>query len=83
MHSYFGHKERFGVKTSYLGICFLQTYSFSLHTMLIDGLESCRSFVDYCDGFFFISCLDFHSDGTHSGSIGAKILQIFSDEEIN
>ncbi len=31
---------------------------------LIDGLEWCRSFVDYCD--VFISCLDSHSDGTHS-----------------
>ncbi len=31
---------------------------------LIDGPESYRSLVDYCD--VFISCLDSHSDGTHS-----------------
>ncbi len=31
---------------------------------LIDGLEWCRLLVDYCD--VFISCLDSHSDGTHS-----------------
>ncbi len=31
---------------------------------LIDGLESCRLLVDYCD--VFINCLDSHSDGTHS-----------------
>ncbi len=37
-------------------ICFLQTHSFSLHKILTDGLE--------CD--VFISCLDSHSDGTHS-----------------
>ncbi len=29
-----------------------------------DGLESCGLHVDYCD--VFISCLDSHSDGTHS-----------------
>ncbi len=32
--------------------------------MVIDGLESCGLLVDYCD--VFISCLDSHSDGTHS-----------------
>ncbi len=32
--------------------------------MLIDGLEWCGLLVDYCD--VFISCLDSHSDGTHS-----------------
>ncbi len=37
---------------------------FSLHQMLIDGLEWCGLLVDYCD--VFISCLDSHSDGTHS-----------------
>ncbi len=36
----------------------------SLHKMLIDGLEWCGLLVDYCDVFF--SCLDSHSDGTHS-----------------
>ncbi len=30
----------------------------------MDGLEWCGLLVDYCD--VFISCLDFHSDGTHS-----------------
>ncbi len=37
---------------------------FLLHKMLIDGLEWCGLLVDYCD--VFISCLDSHSDGTHS-----------------
>ncbi len=32
--------------------------------MLTDGLEWCGLLVDYCD--VFISCLDSHSDGTHS-----------------
>ncbi len=31
---------------------------------LSDGLECCGLLVDYCD--VFISCLDSHSDGTHS-----------------
>ncbi len=43
---------------------FLKTHSFSLNKMLIDGLEWCGLLVDYCD--VFISCLDSHSDGTHS-----------------
>ncbi len=43
---------------------FLQTCSFSLYKTLIDGLEMCGLFVYYCD--VFISCLDSHSDGTHS-----------------
>ncbi len=38
--------------------------SFSLHKSLIDGLELCGLLVEYCD--VFISCLDSHSDGTHS-----------------
>ncbi len=33
-------------------------------SMLTDGLEWCGSLVVYCD--VFISCLDSHSDGTHS-----------------
>ncbi len=37
---------------------------FSLHKMLIDGLELCGVLVDYCD--VFISSLDSHSEGTHS-----------------
>ncbi len=32
--------------------------------LLTDGLEWCELLVDYCD--VFISCLDSHSDGTHS-----------------
>ncbi len=40
-------------------LCFLQTHSF-----LIDDLELCGLLVDHCD--VFISCLDSHSDGTHS-----------------
>ncbi len=43
---------------------FLQTHSFSLHKILIDGLEWCGLLLNYCD--VFISCLDSHSDGTHS-----------------
>ncbi len=35
-----------------------------LHKVLIDGLEWCELLVYYCD--VFISCLDSHSDGTHS-----------------
>ncbi len=44
--------------------CFLQTHSFSLLKTLTDRLEWCGLLVDYCD--VFISCLDSHSDGTHS-----------------
>ncbi len=36
---------------------------FSLHKILIDG-RVIHFFVDYCD--VFISCLDYHSDGTYS-----------------
>ncbi len=36
----------------------------SINKMLTDGLEWCGLLVDYCD--VFISCLDSHSDGTHS-----------------
>ncbi len=39
-------------------------HCFLLHKMLTDGLEWCGLLVDYCD--VFISCLDSHSDGTHS-----------------
>ncbi len=45
-------------------ICFLQSCSFSLHKMLIDGLEMCGLLVNYCD--VFVSCLDSYSDGTYS-----------------
>ncbi len=40
--------------------CFLRTCSFWFHNTLIDGLEWCGLL--WC----FISCLDSHSDGTHS-----------------
>ncbi len=39
-------------------------HSFSLLKTLTDGLEWCVLLVDYCG--VFISCLDSHSDGTHS-----------------
>ncbi len=42
-------------------ICFLPQF----HKMLTDGLESCGLLVDY-SSYVFISCLDSHSDGTHS-----------------
>ncbi len=45
-------------------ICSWETCSFSLDKMLTDGLALCGLLVDYCD--VFISCLDSHSDGTHS-----------------
>ncbi len=44
--------------------CLWQTCSSSHHKTLIDELEWCGLLVDYCD--VFISCLDSHSDGTHS-----------------
>ncbi len=42
----------------------LQTCNFSLNKTLTDGLEWCGLLVGYYD--VFISCLDSHSDGTHS-----------------
>ncbi len=45
-------------------ICFLQICSFLLQKTLIYGLESCGLLVDYCE--VYISCLNSHSDGTHS-----------------
>ncbi len=47
------------VKTSWR-ICFLQACSFSRHKTLTVGLEWCGLL------WRFISCLDSHSDGTHS-----------------
>ncbi len=46
------------------GIFVAYRHSFLLHKTLTDGLEWCGLLVDYCD--VFISCLDSHSDGTHS-----------------
>ncbi len=55
--------------------------SYSVST-LIDELEWCGLFVDYWD--VFISCLDSHSDGTHSLQIESDtFLQICLDEEKN
>ncbi len=62
------------------------THSFSLHTMLIDGWESCWLLTNYCD-YFFYCCLNSHSDGTYSLQkkplvsmlCNATFLQIFSD----
>ncbi len=42
----------------------LKKHSFSLLKMLTDGLDWSGLLVDYYD--VFISCLDSHSDGTHS-----------------
>ncbi len=62
MDWYFGQKQPFRLK--WLDDGFVSYKHFSLHKMLIDGLELCGLLVDYCD--VFISCLDSHSDGTHS-----------------
>ncbi len=51
-------------KRTFQWIFFLQTHCFCLLKTWIDGLEWCELLVDYCD--VFISCLDSHSDGTHS-----------------
>ncbi len=50
------------LKLSYDG--FVSLKHFALHKMLNDGLDLCGLLLAYCDGF--ISCLDSHSDGTHS-----------------
>ncbi len=47
------------------------TQFFTSHKTLIDELERCGLLVDYCD--VFISCLDSHSDGTHSLHIDVQI----------
>ncbi len=68
---------------------FSLVHSFSLLRMLIAGLEWSGLFVDYCG--VFISCLDSHSDGTHSTAEdplmskwwNATFLQIWSNEETN
>ncbi len=54
----FGKKRQFKVKTP------LMMNWIITNTQWIDGLETCGLLVDYCD--VFISCLDSHSDGTHS-----------------
>ncbi len=78
MDSYFGQKWQFKVKTALNGGFIL---------MLIDGLEWCGLLVDYCN--VFISCLDSHSDGTHSlqgihwCAIGVMLNLSKSDDETN
>ncbi len=68
-------------------IYFSQICSFSLLKMLTDGLEWCGLLVDYCD--VFISCLDSHSDGTHSlqrihwWASDGLLYSFKSDEETN
>ncbi len=58
-------KMKCGLMDSWkLWIHFFKKSRFLLHDMLTDGLEWCGLLVDYCD--VFISCLDSHSDGTHS-----------------
>ncbi len=65
MDWYFGWKQRFEVIFFINdGFVSYKKCSFSLHKTIIDGLEWCGLLVDYCD--VFISCLDSHSDGTHS-----------------
>ncbi len=43
---------------------------------IIDHLEWCGLIVDYCD--VFISCLDSHSDGTHSSYVMLNFSKYFS-----
>ncbi len=60
-------------------MCFLQTLSFSLHKMLIDGLEFCGLLVDYC--YVYVGT---HSlDPLVSKWCNATFPQIYSNEEIN
>ncbi len=54
----------FGWQKNALMINLFNKHIFLLHETLIDGLESCGLLMDDCD--VFISCLDPHSDGTHS-----------------
>ncbi len=55
-----------GSKLKHLMINLLhyKTYSFLLHKTLLNGLDLCELLVGYCG--VFITCLDSHSDGTHS-----------------
>ncbi len=59
--SYFTQKQ---VKNTLMINLFLTNTQLLLYKMLTDGLEWCGLLVGYCD--VFISCLDSHSDGTHS-----------------
>ncbi len=60
--SYFSWKQQLEVKKCHNDG--FVSYKHLLHKTLTDGLEWCGLLVDYCD--VFISCLDSHSDGTHS-----------------
>ncbi len=72
-------KQYYGYRILKLWICFLQTlHSFSLHRTILDGLEWHGLLVDFC--YVFISCLDSHTDGTHSLQ---KIHCWASDEMLN
>uniref|UniRef100_A0A672SC24 Zgc:109986 n=1 Tax=Sinocyclocheilus grahami TaxID=75366 RepID=A0A672SC24_SINGR len=55
--------SRLGAVLFGVNSCFFQTCSFSLHKMFIERLEL-FGLLGNCD--VFISCLDSHSDGTHS-----------------
>ncbi len=61
--SYFGQNQWFAFNVLMMDLIVTNT-SVSLNKVLIDGLEWCGLLVDYCD--VFNSCLDSHSDGTHS-----------------
>ncbi len=53
-----------GLRLKQMNDRFVTNKCAAFYKMLIDGLEWCGLLVDYCD--VFISCLDSHSDGTHS-----------------
>ncbi len=57
-------KQWFEVKNVLMMDLCLTSSQLLAHNTLTDGLEWCGLLVDYCD--VFISCLDSHSDGTHS-----------------
>ncbi len=82
--------DSFEVKNiNYEFISYKHTHSFSLHNTLTGALEPCGLLVGYSD--VSISCLDSHSDGTHSQAedplltkwYNAKFFQICFDEETN
>ncbi len=78
---YFSWKQWFKVKSNDVFVYYRQRF----HSMFTNELESCELLVDYCD--VFISCLDSHSDGTHSPHLlvskccNANFLKICYDEE--
>ncbi len=56
--------RKMGFLILFIYLILLQTHSFLRHKTVFNGLETCGLLVNYCD--VFISCLDSHSDGTHS-----------------